>query len=158
MDWSVWYCPLSGLWKIQLTVACLSRSPHGPPVVHHQTSTILTSVEEISCQAFILLRDQGPSCSYLNITLLRCRFEIAGAGGISFMRALETQNASAWPPGFGGIIWWICVLQQLLVRSHQGSKSGCESPPPIVPLCHFHFSTCLENLSLPCLFTFCIAC
>lgn len=71
---------------------------------HHPTSTILTSVEEISCQAFILLRDQGPSCSYLNITLLRCTFEIAGPGGISFARAPETQNASARPRGFGGII------------------------------------------------------
>lgn len=85
--------------KIQLIVACLSRSPHAPAappaIVHHQTSTILTAVEEISCQAFILLRDQGPSCSYLNITLLHCRFEMTGAGGISFMRALETQNALA---------------------------------------------------------------
>lgn len=42
MDWSVWYCPVSGLGKIQLTVACLSCSLHGPPVVHHYTSTILT--------------------------------------------------------------------------------------------------------------------
>lgn len=75
-----------------MTAACLSHSPHSVPVVHHQTSTILTSVEEISCQAFILLRDQGPSCSYLNITLLHCRIEIAGAGGISFIRA---QNALA---------------------------------------------------------------
>lgn len=145
--------PLSGLWKIQLTVACLSHSPHGPCVVHHQTSTILTSVEEISCQAFILLRDQGSSCSYLNITSVHCRFEIAGAGGISFMRALETQNASAWPPGFGGIIWWICVLQQLLVRSHQGSKSGCESPPPIVLHAHFHFSLVWKLVIAPLILT-----
>ena len=138
-NWSYWYCPLSSLWKIQLTVACLIHSPHSPLDVHHQTSTILTSVEEISCQAFILLRDQGSSCSYLNITLPHCTFEIAGAGGISFIRALETQNALSWPLGFGGIIWWIRVLQQLLVWSHQGSKSGCECPPPIVPYGHFHF-------------------
>lgn len=157
MDWSFWYCPLSGLWKIQLTVACLSPSPHNPAVVHHQTSTILTSVEEISCQAFILLRDQSPSCSYLNITLLRCRFEIAAAGGISFMGALETQNASAWPLGFGGIICWIRVLQQLLVRSHQGSKSGCESPPPIVPYGHFHFSL-VWKLAITPFILCCIAC
>ena len=138
--WSYSYCPPSSLWKIHLTVVCLIHSPHRPPDVHHQTSTILTSVEEISCQAFILLRDQGPSCSCLNITSLHCRFEIAGAGGISFIRALETQNALAWPLGFGGIIWWIHVLQQLLGRSHQGSKSGCECPPPIGPYGHFQFS------------------
>lgn len=110
MDWSMWYCPVSGLGK--LTVACLSCSLHGPPVVHHYTSTILTGRLtgdwlEIDCQAFILLRDQSPSCSYLNITCLHCRFEIAGAGGILFMRALKTQNALAWPLDSGGIIWWI---------------------------------------------------
>lgn len=132
--WSYWYCLLSSLWKIHMTAACLSHSPHSVPVVHHQTSTILTSVE-ISCQAFILLRDQGPSCSYLNITLLHCRIEIAGAGGISFIRA---QNALAWPLGFGGIMSWICVLQQLLVRNHKGSKSGYECPQ-IGPYAHFHF-------------------
>lgn len=164
MDWSFWYCPLSGLWNIQLTVTCLSHSPLTPPappslptIVHHQTSTILTSVEEISCQAFILLRDQGPSCSYLNITLLRCRFEMTGAGGISFMRALKTQNASAWPLGFGGIIWWIRVLQQLLVRSHQGSKSGCVSPPSIVPYGHFHFSLVWKLAINPFILKRCIA-
>lgn len=102
----------------------LAAAPVASPSVHHQTSTILTSVEELSCQAFILLRDQGPSCSYLNITSVFRGCGMAGAGGISFMWALNTQNALAWPPSFGGIIWWIHVLQQLLVRSQQGSKSG----------------------------------
>lgn len=123
MKWSSWYCPLSALWKIFQTVACLSRSPAASPSVDHQTSTILTSVEELSCQAFILLRDQGPSCSYLNITLVFCGFGVVGAGGIPFMWVLNTQNALAWPLSFGGIIWWIHVLQQLLAKSQQGSKS-----------------------------------
>lgn len=101
----------------------LAAAPVASPGVDHPTSTILTSVEELSCQAFILLRDQGPSCSYLNITLVFCGFGTAGAGGISFMWALNTQNALAWPLGFGGIIWWIHVLQQLLAKSQQGSKS-----------------------------------
>lgn len=146
MDGSIWHCPISDLWKIQLTVACLSHSLQRSPVVHHWTSTILTSVVEISCQAFILLRDQGLSCSYLNITLFCCRFDIAGAGGISFMSSLKTQNASAWPLGFGGIIWRICILQQLLVRSHQGSKTGSESCLCSMVTFIFHL---IENPPLP---------
>lgn len=100
--WSYWYCLLSSLWKIHLTAACLIHNPHSLPVVHHQTSTILTSVEEISCQAFILLRDQGPSCSYLNITLLHCTFEIAGGGGISFIRALRNPECLGLTSGLQG--------------------------------------------------------
>lgn len=135
MDWSLW---LSTLWKIDRRQLLVLAVVLMPPV-HHQTSTILTSVEELSCQAFILLKDQGPSCSYLNITLVHRRFEIAGSGGILFMWPLNTQNALAWPMGFGGIMWWIHVLQQLFLRSHRGSKSGCESPSPNLPFGHFHF-------------------
>lgn len=69
-------------WQLLVLAAALTPAP---PVVHHQTSTILTSAGEISCQAFILLRDQDPSCSCLNITLLHSGVEIAGEGGISRM-------------------------------------------------------------------------
>lgn len=115
------HCLLFEKYCRQLLV--LAAAPVASPGADHQTSTILTSVEELSCQAFILLRDQGPSSSYLNITFVFCGFGMAGAGGISFMWALNTQNALAWPLSFGGIIWWIHVLQQLLAKSQQGSKS-----------------------------------
>lgn len=135
-------------WKIHLTAARLIHGRHGLPVVHHQTSTILTSVEEISCQAFILLRDQGSSCSYLNITLLHCRFEIVGAGGISFISAQDPECLCLTTGLWRDYLMNLCFTAAVSEKS-PGSKSGCECPPSTGPNGHFHFKVTWKLIITP---------